>query len=61
MRDTGRPAEGHAPPLPEIDPTRLSDAMRRVLVKPKPPQGWPGKPPKEVRADDDEEEAGDGT
>jgi len=35
--------------------------MRRVLVKPKPPQGWPGKPPKEVRADDDEEEAGDGT
>jgi len=37
----------------------MERAMRRVLAKQRPPGGWPGKPPKEVRADD-EEEAGDG-
>lgn len=37
--------------LPPVDPERFSDAVRRVLTKQKPPGGWPGKPPKEVRAD----------
>jgi hypothetical protein len=45
--------------LPPVDAGRLRDAVSRIAGLRKPPGGWPGKPPKEVRADE-EEEAGDG-
>ena len=59
MRRTRTSTEGTPAPLPPVDPAALERAVGRVLTKPKPPGGWPGKPPKEVRADEDEE-AGDG-
>jgi hypothetical protein len=43
------------PKLPPVDPARFSDAVRRVVTKQKPPGGWPGKPPKEVQSDPDDE------
>ena len=47
-------------PLPPVDPVALERGVRRLVSTQKPPGGWPGKPPKEVRADDDGEEDGDG-
>jgi hypothetical protein len=47
--------------LPPVGAERLQEAMRRIVSARKPPQGWPGEPPEEVRADDgddDEERSG---
>ena len=36
------------PDLPALPPGALDDAAKRLLSVKRPPEGWPGKPPKEV-------------
>jgi hypothetical protein len=56
----GKLGEEHPKPLPDgVTRESLERAVRKVLAKPMPPGGWPGKPPKEVRADE-EDTGGDG-
>ena len=58
MPQSGPPTgSGAHPPLPPVDAARLEEVFRKVAGARKPPGGWPGKPPKEVCAD---EEAGEG-
>lgn len=57
MGDTKKPPK--VADLPPVDAAELQRAFRRALTKKRPPGGWPGKPPKDVQAEPDDE-AGDG-
>lgn len=53
-----RSAPNPTPVLPPVDLGELERAVKQLLSVKKPPGGWPGKPPKEIRADAEDE--GDG-